>query len=251
MELYRLIIPKDDAWKVIERLGFIEAAHFVDLNKDEQPYQLPFTIRIKLCDETEKRIRYLLNKCAEFRIKIYRPTSAEAFMKQISEFKERRQKGDEMLFDDIEQEIVQKDSFVKNMVKQIEEMQAEINKLDDFQRILDFILEMLPFIRVGSYPQKETAASINDSQIRSSLVDQEFYLNESERILQQISFSSGTIHQEDKERLQKLLFRTTRGKALTYFCDFIQNNHHKSVYIVVFPDIGDTEIRVKRICQSF
>jgi hypothetical protein len=38
MELYRLIIPKDDAWKVIERLGFIEAAHFVDLNKDEQPY---------------------------------------------------------------------------------------------------------------------------------------------------------------------------------------------------------------------
>jgi len=27
-------------------------------------------------------------------------------MKQISEFKERRQKGDEMLFDDIEQEIV-------------------------------------------------------------------------------------------------------------------------------------------------
>ncbi len=33
MELYRLTIPKDDAWKVIESLGNKNVAHFVDLNK--------------------------------------------------------------------------------------------------------------------------------------------------------------------------------------------------------------------------
>lgn len=56
MELYRVIIPKDDAWRVMERLGYAEAVHFVDLNKSEQPYMLPYATRIKLCDETERRI---------------------------------------------------------------------------------------------------------------------------------------------------------------------------------------------------
>jgi vacuolar-type H+-ATPase subunit I/STV1 len=42
MELYRVIIPKDDAWKVVEALGNTDAAHFVDLNKNEQPFMLPY-----------------------------------------------------------------------------------------------------------------------------------------------------------------------------------------------------------------
>lgn len=35
MELYRVTIPKDDAWKVVEALGAIDVAHFIDLNKSE------------------------------------------------------------------------------------------------------------------------------------------------------------------------------------------------------------------------
>ena len=105
------------------------------------------------------------------------------------------------------------------MVKQIDDMLNQINKLDDFSRILDFVLEMLPFIHAVGQSQKEPV-SINDSLVRPTQVS-EFLLDENERVFEQISFASGTIRQEDKERLQKLLFRTTRGKALTYFCDFL------------------------------
>jgi len=56
MELYRVIIPKDDAWKVVEALGNTEAAHFIDLNKNEQPFMLPYAQRIKFCDETERKV---------------------------------------------------------------------------------------------------------------------------------------------------------------------------------------------------
>lgn len=43
----------------------------------------------------------------------------------------------------------------------------------------------------------------------------------------------------EKDRLKKLLFRATRGKALTFFNDFNQQDstkklRNKSVYIVVF-----------------
>jgi len=35
MELYRITIPKDDAWRVIDSLGHQNFAHFIDLNKNE------------------------------------------------------------------------------------------------------------------------------------------------------------------------------------------------------------------------
>jgi hypothetical protein len=55
-----------------------------------------------------------------------------------------------------------------------------------------------------------------------------------------VSHIAGTIDVDEKERLKKLLFRATRGKALTYFRDFeVQNTYNgkprfRSVYIVLF-----------------
>ena len=42
MELYRVTIPKDDAWRVIEVLGEMGSAHFINMNKDESAFTLPY-----------------------------------------------------------------------------------------------------------------------------------------------------------------------------------------------------------------
>jgi len=54
-----------------------------------------------------------------------------------------------------------------------------------------------------------------------------------------IAHIAGTIEVDEKARLKKLLFRATRGKALTFFQDFeirTPDGKHKTktVYIVVF-----------------
>lgn len=56
-----------------------------------------------------------------------------------------------------------------------------------------------------------------------------------------VSHIAGTIALEEKARLKKLIFRATRGKALTYFRDFSVpsdlnggKEQTKAVYIVVF-----------------
>jgi len=54
-----------------------------------------------------------------------------------------------------------------------------------------------------------------------------------------ITHIAGTIDPNERERLKKLLFRATRGKALTYFADYNVTNQQglvtiKSAYIVVF-----------------
>jgi len=60
MELYRIFIPKDDAWNVVQAIGQKNFAHFIDLNRHLQAFQMPYALRIKLCDETERRLQYLL-----------------------------------------------------------------------------------------------------------------------------------------------------------------------------------------------
>ena len=86
----------------MEALGNTEAAHFIDLNKNEQPFNLPYAQRIKLCDETERKILYLISKCNEHRIRIYKPQSAELFAQKIRQIEEHKHKASHLLFDAIE-----------------------------------------------------------------------------------------------------------------------------------------------------
>ena len=63
-----------------------------------------------------------------------------------------------------------------------------------------------------------------------------------------ITSVAGTIEIAEKDRLKKLLFRATRGKALTIFQDIVNNQPQgakgeknsklkdKAVYIVVFEE---------------
>ena len=61
MTLYYIAVPKDDAWDVMNQLGNLNVAHFIDLNKGEQPFNLPYANEIKRCEETERRILYSLS----------------------------------------------------------------------------------------------------------------------------------------------------------------------------------------------
>ena len=88
MELYRLTIPKDDAWRVIESLGYKNVAHFIDLNKSEQLFSLPYAFRLKMCDETERRINFLVNKCKELKVTVNRPKEVKEFTDGIQELAE-------------------------------------------------------------------------------------------------------------------------------------------------------------------
>jgi hypothetical protein len=54
-------MPKDDAWYIINEMGSLGSVHFVDLNKGEQSFSLPYASQLKRCDETLRRIEYVLS----------------------------------------------------------------------------------------------------------------------------------------------------------------------------------------------
>ena len=73
MELFKLTTPKDDAWKVIESLGQEDLVQFLNMNESVEVTKLIYQDRIKLCEETERRILLLLNTGRDHHIKINKP----------------------------------------------------------------------------------------------------------------------------------------------------------------------------------
>lgn len=102
MELFKLTTPKDDAWKVIETLGQQDLVQFLNMNENVEVTKLVYQDRIKLCEETERRILFLLSTCSENYIKINRPDNVEVFSRNIQSIESEKKKSHELLFDAIE-----------------------------------------------------------------------------------------------------------------------------------------------------
>jgi V-type H+-transporting ATPase subunit a len=72
---------------------------------------------------------------------------------------------------------------------------------------------------------------------------------------------AGTIAKDESLRLKKMIYRATRGKALTYFQD-LQNADlrdytgsfrvdTKTVYLIIFQEGSNVREKLTKICDSF
>jgi hypothetical protein len=113
-------------------MGNLDVAHLIDLNKGEQPYSLPYSNRIRLCDETERRLLYLIQKCKEHHLRVNKPEDAESFSENIGQVGREKKKAMHLLFDAIENDVAEKEKFVASQSKAITEMKSEVGKLQDF-----------------------------------------------------------------------------------------------------------------------
>lgn len=122
MELYRVTIPKDDAWRVVETLGEMGMAHFINMNREEQLFNLPYAARISLCDETERRLLFLLSTCKEMKVPINKPESVEKFAEQVQSLGKDHNTAVNLLFDKVMEETHKAEQFVASQQKNILEI---------------------------------------------------------------------------------------------------------------------------------
>lgn len=76
-----------------------------------------------------------------------------------------------------------------------------------------------------------------------------------------ISYLAGTINTDEILRFKKMVYRATRGKALTYFQEMAasglhdyagkQDNRHRSVYVIIFQEGATMRDKLIKICDSF
>jgi len=80
MRLYQINVPKDDAWNVMNEFGKIGNAMFLDLNVDESPYNLPYTTQVKQCEESERKLQFLLDQCKRHYVTVTPPKNVSDFL---------------------------------------------------------------------------------------------------------------------------------------------------------------------------
>lgn len=54
-------------------IGDFGNMHFLDLNKDESAYGLPYTTRVKSIEKSDRALAYLEGECKKFYIKLTPP----------------------------------------------------------------------------------------------------------------------------------------------------------------------------------
>lgn len=142
MELYRVTIPKDDAWRVVETLGDMNAAHFINMNRDVQIQNLPYGARISLCDNAERRLLFLLDACKKMRVPIQKPESITKFAELVTDIGKDLNTGIHLLFDRVEEETRKAEAFVAGQQKNIDEIQTNLNTLKDSLKVYKFVRQM-------------------------------------------------------------------------------------------------------------
>ena len=173
----------------------------------------------------------MLNTCREHHIKINKPANVETFSRNISSIESEKKKSHDLLFDAIESEVRDCESFVVTQRETIDEIKSNISKLDDYYEVIHFTSTMMHNLE-GARPAQGGGRDAENPANNVDLVDSS------------LQFIAGTVKHDEMERMKKMLFRITRGKALTHFKPFVQDGVEKVAYLVVFSAAGGNKERV-------
>jgi hypothetical protein len=214
-----------------------------------------------------------LNECKNLRIQVNRPKSTTAFIDGLGTVRIQKKKAANLLFEEIEHDVRDKEKFVMEQIEKLKEMQENYLTMIDYQNVLENVQLLLPKIQGGGVrasvhggldeeEKDDKHWTINGENNRMSgdarLSEKVPLMAEAGDIM--IAHVAGTIEVDERPRLKKLLFRATRGKALTYFKEFplprtrVQGQwvtKYKAVYIVVFQEGRQIREKITRICDSF
>lgn len=144
MKLYSLQIPKDDAWNVMNELGEIGFAQFLDLNKEEGPHTLPFTKQIKACEEAERKLEFLHDQCNKHLVKVVPPENTDGFVKQLERIKDNKRKAIHLLLEEIQKDINQQEKFIQEQNFRVKESEQTLTSNKDCYQVLTVAQKMIP-----------------------------------------------------------------------------------------------------------
>jgi len=192
----------------MNEFGDVGKAHFIDLNKEESPYNLPYTQKIKSCEDTERKLNYLLDQCKKNYISVSPPEDIEGFLFQLRRIKDNKKKAIDLLLEEIQKDVIQQTQFIEEQNTRMKDAEASLNSLKDCLQVLNVAKAMLPQIQ-GQFDDQMAGDQENGrgGEEMSGLIDQ----MESKSI--NIQHVAGVVEQTEIERLRRLIFRSTKGKS--------------------------------------
>ena len=257
MSLYEITVPKDNCWDIMNELGNLNSMHIIDLNKDEQVFNLQYTPFIKRWEETEKKIEFIELECKRHKVPTKPPTSVDDFLSKLNTMRSMKKKSNNLFFEEIEKDIDAKEKFVQEQTRKEKDIFDWLVMFYEYLKVLRLAKSMLlGDNRQLSFGQPTPGINSNITPREDAKDDaQERLMGEN---IIKVSSIIGTIEMAEKERFKKLVFRATRGNAFTHFKDFDKpvvdyfgNSVLKTVYVVMFSEGEAIRDKLTRLWDSF
>ena len=186
------------------------------------------------------------------------PKTLQEFDEAMLKIEQTKRKSPNQLFPEVEHELQKQERFIKDQTKLIDEAVKSFRSLVCQLNILNSVAKVMGLesskeitgdneLRISA---SQKSAKINESLINSEILDSS-----------NICYLGGTIGAKEGLTLKRLLFRSTRGRALltTFELNIAEedvlrsDDFHKNQigYVVLFEDFGQMRKIVERVCQSF
>ena len=129
MYLYKVVLEKDNEKAIMQILGDRNLAHFINMNAHEQVFGLPYVEMIKSCEETDRKLQYLIERCDHLYIKLQPAETIEEMQHLLREMAASKGMNRDLLLDEIQKEVQKVEEFMKEQNSKAETLNKEANNL--------------------------------------------------------------------------------------------------------------------------
>ncbi|CAK75560.1 unnamed protein product (macronuclear) [Paramecium tetraurelia] len=256
MGYYKLIIPRESAWNVMNELAELDCIHFVDYDPTLPMINRPFANYIKRCDDLLVKLSLIEHEMKKYQKKITYCKDVNFLIKNFKQLIKERSKASHTYLDEIENDIDKKHQQLIEQSTNMENLHERRNKLIEHKSVL-----------------LKGEALLGQSFFQPANYVAEGYVNlqgkelDDIKILQgsvKFNYLVGVINKEDQIRFKRIIFRITKGNAWMNTMDIesdqivdTKNDDAKiikSVFVVVYPGGGGSNVitnKLNKICESF
>ncbi len=204
------------------------------------------------------------------RVKVNKVGTLDNFNNCMLRVLQERRKAENVFLEDVEAEILQKEQFLKEQIEMLQEMSNNFNTLLEHKSVVAVAAEVIKgaqqaeAVRRHSEIEEKKHEEIQLQEIdakaagegaakpatnKDQLKEERVPLIAERVVLPgmiSIRYMAGTILKEDELKFKRMIFRASRGRALSYFRDLdskgqsdyagILDKKMRAIYVIVFQD---------------
>ena len=199
----KIRIPRESANEIMRDLGNTRnSIEFEDLTKDDIEAKKNFGEMIKRCDEMKKKIYDYTRICYDFHLPFEYYKTFEEYSKDLTtDMQNRDKKFGSTYFDLIENEIFENDRRINELVDSHTQIREDLISLIEKKHVL---LKAEELVRTNLDFSNFSEAEPGENGIKQGMGTN-------------LNFMAGVVGSENEMKMKRMIFRISRGRAITAF----------------------------------
>ena len=263
----KIRIPKESASDVMEELGKLDdAIQFVDLNINDFEERKNFGNYIARCDDAEKKISSFEGICETYGEKFIKYNSYQTFKIDLENSKEQVDKRyGSTYFDLLEGELAENEKKITELIESYNNITESLDALIEKKSVFDKSSQLMAANKPPGFPNESislTTAIDNRNSLHERLIN---FGKEKSPILPEdggitdLNFIAGVIRAEDDMKMKRMIFRTSKGRAIPTFFDLTIENRtlktktEKKIFTIFYQGGSENVLQRKllSVCDLF